>query len=124
MRDLTRLERQEIKELVHQCANYDRPARICLLMDSADKPCDCPMLAVKKVGKACSYFRDALLPLNPALEAAIIYKEPVAKRKCQICGKEYVPRNNRQQYCSDKCLKSVQRNQARERKRKQRKTAG
>lgn len=119
---LTRQERREIKDLVYQCANYDRPDKLCLLTDMVDKPCDCPMLTIKTAGKVCSYFRNAVLPLNPALEGALTYT-PVAKRVCVLCGNEFVPKNNRQQYCNEKCKHKGRLAAERERYRRGKETA-
>lgn len=122
---LTRKERQEIRELVYQCANYDRPERTCLLLDiEKGRRIDCPMLNATTIGRVCNYFRNAVLPLNPALEARLGCKEPVEKRACSICGKEYVPQNNRQRYCSEKCKVSGRRKRDRELRREARKIAG
>ena len=105
MRMLTRKERQEIRGLVRQCANYDRAGKICLLMDTAGEPIDCPMLAIKQAGKVCSYFKESVLPLNPLLATVLTCGEPLAKRSCSICRQIFVPRNNRQLYCGEKCKK-------------------
>lgn len=121
---LTRAQRREVRDLVHQCANYMRTDRLCLLLDAADRPGDCPMLTLDKAGKVCRYFRAAVLPLNPVLEAALTAQAPVAMRSCTVCGNEFVPTGGRQQYCGAKCQQTAHRRQAKERMRKYREKAG
>ena len=66
-RELTREERREIKKLVvSMCANYDRTYG-CLPLDYGR----CYMIDKCWTGALCKYFREAVLPLNPALEAAL-----------------------------------------------------
>ena len=65
-RELTREEKTAIRRLVtSMCANYDREYG-CLPLD-----CECYMLTKCWTGALCRYFREAVLPLDPALEAAI-----------------------------------------------------
>ena len=63
-RELTREEKAAIRALVVKwCANYDREYG-CLPLD-----CECYMLGKCWTSAYCRYFREAVLPLNPALEA-------------------------------------------------------
>lgn len=125
MRDLTRQERRQIRELVHQCANYDRPDRNCLLLDAEKgRRIACPMLNATTVGRSCKYFTASVLPLNPILETALLCKEPTETRKCMLCGTEFVPKSNRAQYCSEKCQKKGNSIRSRERMRNMREKAG
>ena len=65
-RELTREERAAIRSLVVKwCANYDREYG-CLPLD-----CECYMLGKCYTGALCRYFREAVLPLDPRLEAAL-----------------------------------------------------
>lgn len=65
-RELTREERAAIRALVVKwCANYDRDYG-CLPLD-----CECYMLSKCWMVALCRYFRVAVLPLAPALEAAL-----------------------------------------------------
>ena len=64
-RELTREEKAAIRRLVLQCANYDREYS-CLPLD-----CDCYMLGKCWTGAYCRYFREAVLPTDPVLEAAL-----------------------------------------------------
>ena len=60
-RELTRKEKTAIRSLVVTwCANYDREYG-CLPLDS-----DCYMLGKCWTGSYCRYFRESVLPLDPA----------------------------------------------------------
>ena len=66
-RELTRDEKKKIRTLVTgMCANYDRESGLCLPLD-----CACYMLHKCWTGAYCRYFRVAVLPLNPELQAAL-----------------------------------------------------
>lgn len=66
-RELTRTEKAAIRRLVSKwCANYDRDCG-CLPLD-----CECYMFGKCWTGAYCRYFREAVLPLDPALEAALL----------------------------------------------------
>ena len=74
-RELTREERAAIRALVVKwCANYDRAVG-CLPLD-----CECYMLGKTWTGPLCRYFRAAVLPLDPLLEAALTAPGPVETR--------------------------------------------
>ena len=66
-RELTRDEKKKIRSLVTgMCANYDRETGLCLPLD-----CGCYMLHKCWTGAYCRYFREAVLPLDPELLAAL-----------------------------------------------------
>ena len=114
-RELTRDERAAIRELVvKMCANYDSHYNICLPLD-----CACYMLNKWWTGSYCKYFRDAVLPLDPMLEAALIGGGAVETRPCTVCGQPF-PVNGKQAYCSAACAGKAQRKQQREHMRKKR----
>ena len=70
-RELTRKEKTAIRSLVVTwCANYDREYG-CLPLDS-----DCYMLGKCWTGSYCRYFRESVLPLDPALEASLMSEGP------------------------------------------------
>ena len=70
-RELTRTEKAAIRRLVSKwCANYDRDCG-CLPLD-----CECYMFGKCWTGAYCRYFREAVLPLDPALEAALLTEGP------------------------------------------------
>lgn len=114
-RELTREEKAGIKKLVlSMCANYDREYG-CLPLE-----CECYMLTKCWTGAYCHYFREAVLPLDPALEAALCSEGPRPDFKpCPVCGGP-VPLDGRQAYCSPRCAQAARRRQKREYMRKNR----
>lgn len=114
-RELTREEKAGIKKLVlSMCANYDREYG-CLPLD-----CECYMLGKCWTGAYCRYFREAVLPLDPALEAALTTGGPPPDFKpCPVCGGA-VPPAGRQAYCSQRCAQAARRKQKRAHMRKKR----
>jgi len=119
-RKLTREERREIKRLVaDMCANYDRQYG-CLPLDYGG----CYMIDKWWTGSFCKYFKNAVLPLNPALEASLFCEgAPSQEKICPVCGKAYIPTTS-QAYCSDACRVTGQREGARRRQRKRRSKQG
>lgn len=81
-RELTREEKKKIRALVVKwCANYDKEYG-CLPLE-----CECYMFGKCWTGAYCRYFREAVLPLDPALEAALLTEGPRPEFKpCPICG--------------------------------------
>ena len=70
-RELTREEKKKIRALVIKwCANYDKEYG-CLPLE-----CECYMFGKCWTGAYCRYFREAVLPLDPALEAALLTEGP------------------------------------------------
>ena len=114
-RELTREEKRAIRALVTKwCANYDREYG-CLPLE-----CECYMFGKSWTGAYCRYFREAVLPLDPALEAALLTEGPRPEFKpCPICGGPVAP-DRRQAYCSAACAKKAHRRQQREYMRKKR----
>ena len=115
IRELTREERAAIRALVVKwCANYDRGYG-CLPLD-----CECYMLSKCYTGPLCRYFREAVLPTDPALKAALLSDGPAPDFKpCPVCGGP-VPVDGRQAYCSRRCAQAARRKQKREHMRKKR----
>lgn len=115
-RELTRTERAAIRKLViGLCANYDDYYKVCLPLD-----CPCYMLHKWWTGALCRYFRNAVLPTDPALEAALTGDDNSQKQKdCPVCGKAYLPTTS-QAYCSDACRAVARREYERQRKRRAR----
>ena len=109
-RELTPQEGRSIRKLVTGCcANYDREYG-CLPLD-----CECPMLGICYTNSAmCRYFREALLPNAPELEAAL---RALPTKRCQRCGKPF-PVNGRRVYCSDNCAEASRKEQTAARVRK------
>ena len=116
-RELTRDELREICKLAFgMCANYDRDYE-CLLLNGK-----CYMsygVAYTNSG-LCKYFRNAVLPLNPQLEAVFngeLSGDTV--KECAICGTAFY-QFGRSRFCSDLCRAKSKRVQDRNSKRKQR----
>ena len=114
--ELTRDEKKKIRTLVTgMCANYDRESGLCLPLD-----CACYMLHKCWTGAYCRYFREAVLPLNPELQASLTTEGISPElRACAVCGKAFLP-EGRQAYCSDACKAEGNRRKSRERMRKMR----
>lgn len=114
-RELTREERAAIRKLVtSMCANYDRDYG-CLPLD-----CECYMLGKWWTGAYCRYFREAVLPNDSILEAALTTEGPAPDTSsCPVCGRPFFP-DGRQRYCSEACSKTAHRKQQREHMRKKR----
>ena len=113
-RELTREERAAIRALVAKwCANYDRAVG-CLPLD-----CECYMLGKTWTGPLCRYFRAAVLPLDPVLEAALTAPGPVETRTCPLCGRPALL-GGRRRYCSPACAQAAHRKQQRDHMRKKR----
>jgi len=108
-RELTRAERAAIRKLVKDlCANYDHEYG-CLLLDG-----DCYMfygVAYTNTGM-CKYFRNAVLPTEPVLEAVLTGGAAVETRPCALCGEAF-PVNGKQAYCSDACADEATKRQQR-----------
>ena len=97
------------------CANYDRETGLCLPLD-----CACYMLHKCWTGAYCRYFREAVLPLDPELLAALTVEGSSPElRACAVCGRAFLP-EGRQAYCSDACKAEGNRRKSRERMRKMR----
>lgn len=98
-RELTRHERTAIRKLVvGMCANYD-PEYGCLPLDYGR----CYMLDKWWTGAYCKYFCQAVLPLDPVLEAALTGRgKSLSPKVCPVCGTAYLPVTS-QAYCSEAC---------------------
>lgn len=114
-RELTRQEKAAIRVLVVKwCANYDKSWG-CLPLD-----CECYMLGKCWTGAMCRYFREAILPLDPVLEAALTAQGPAPEtRPCPVCGRPFLP-DGRRHYCSEACARAALREQKRAYMRKRR----
>lgn len=74
-----------------RCCNYCEGN--CLMLDWTY--CSiCPQAISNHL--CCSWFRNAVLPNDPILEAQIIGK---ALKRCTNCGNPFVPGSNRAKYC-------------------------
>jgi len=115
-RELTREERAAIRQLVvKSCANYCGHYGLCLPLDTG-----CYMLTKYWTGAYCKYFQNAVLPLDPVLEAALTGSGSVENaRMCAACGKPIYAANNRALYCGA-CAATARRRRQREYMRKKR----
>lgn len=109
---LTPTQRRRCNRLIRKlCANFDDGN--CLVLDESD---GCVCVQMISLSLVCKYFRRAVLPADKELCANIykVYTEP-----CEVCGKAFVPKSNRQKYCAE-CGRKVRRRQKAESERKRR----
>lgn len=109
---MTPKQRQGANVLIKRiCANYD--GGNCLLLDDGE-PCVC----VQSISYSllCKYFRNAVLPAEPLLEAEILGMHP---DRCISCGTPIIKRNNKKKYC-EKCAEKAYKRQQAEYARKKR----
>lgn len=101
-RELTRAERTAIRKLVISlCANYDKEYG-CLPLD-----CECYMLGKCWTGAYCRYFREAVLPNDPALKASLTGPGMGPElRPCAICGRPF-QQDGKRAYCSEACAEAA-----------------
>lgn len=74
-------------------------------------PKDCPCFVYEPNGWVCTWFLNAVVPLNDVLQASIMRKLGEAtkdSKKCDCCGNAFIPASNRQRYCAD-CAKEIYR---------------
>lgn len=111
-RELTPRERQRIKKLiVSKCASYDKEYG-CLPLD-----CECPMFGICYTNSAlCTWFRGALLPEAPELQA-VFETQPL--KACKECGKGF-PAQGKRVYYSGRCAAAARRRQTAARVRRHR----
>lgn len=119
IRELTSKERTAIRKLVKgMCANYSGEYGCLLLGDS------CYMLGKWWTGGYCRYFQRAVLPLDPAMETALLEQSGgLVYKICPICGGAYFPVTS-QAYCSEVCRIKGIRESARRRQRRYRNKKG
>ncbi|MCD8195789.1 MAG: cysteine-rich VLP domain-containing protein [Lachnospiraceae bacterium] len=107
--EMSEAQRGEAAKLIaRECCNYHKGN--CILLDDGDER-TCPQRI--SYAASCRWFRNAVLPLNPELEADI-FKDRDRKR-CERCGARFVPGSNRSRFCPD-CAAKVRREKERERK--------
>ena len=83
----------------------------CLLLDDGE-PVPCPQMLTNSL--LCQWFRNAVLPIDKALEAEIMGQDGV--KTCEVCGKPFRAVSNRAKYCEE-CSRKVRRKKDAERKR-------
>ncbi len=85
-----------------ECANY---------YDGQCVPKDCPCFVYEPRGWVCTWFFNAVLPLDQELQVFVNQKmteSPKTGKQCAVCGKRFIPTSNRQNYCRD-CVKEAYR---------------
>lgn len=110
---MTPKQRRKANALIKRlCANYDDGN--CLMLDDGE-PCVC----VQSISYSllCKYFRKAVLPVEPKLEAEILGNTKGAV--CSLCGVPIEKSGNRKKYCTA-CARKVHLKQKAEYERKRR----
>jgi hypothetical protein len=116
-RELTRAELRDVKRLAaDMCVNFDREYGCLLLGDK------CYMMygVAYTCSALCKYFRKAVLPLDPRLEA-LFKGENITEhiKRCVVCGVELFMAGNKAKYCKP-CAHRIHRRQKNESDRKRR----
>ena len=102
---LTPKHRQRANALIKRlCANYE--GGNCLALDDGE-PCVC----VQSISYSllCKYFRNAVLPAEPMLEANIL---GTRFEKCVSCGAPILKKGNRKKYCDRCAVRAYKKQQA------------
>jgi hypothetical protein len=94
------------------CCNYDNGN--CILLDDGE---ECVCVQSISYSVCCTWFCRALLPQDKPLEAEIFHDGN--RKRCAVCGAEFVPGSNRAKYC-EVCARRVHRRQKNESDRKKR----
>lgn len=104
--------RRAVKLIKHLCANYMDGN--CLLLDDGE-PCVC----VQSISYSlcCNYFKVAVLPTEPMLEAEIL--DPKHISYCKDCKRQFVKKRYNQLFCEN-CAKLRYKKQQAEYARKKR----
>lgn len=109
---LTPKHRQSANALIKRlCANYE--GGNCLALDDGE-PCVC----VQSISYSllCKYFRNAVLPAEPMLEANIL---GTRLERCVSCGAPILKKGNRKKYCDRCAVRAYKKQQAAYARRKQ-----
>ena len=94
------------KALIRErCCNYDHGC--CLALDDGES---CPCVQSISNSLLCKWFRLAVLPTDPELEAEVLIYQ--AEKECCICGKTIYSSSNRAKYCPDCSRKERRRKEA------------
>ena len=119
------------KLIINNCNHLS--GKDCLLLSKPDDEKRCPQLVSNTV--CCAWFANAVMSYDEKFDVEIFgvmrtrkakasIKETKPKmqevKKCEICGKQFIARNNKAKYC-EKCAKTALRRQQAEYNRKRRK---
>ena len=88
---LTKEQMPRVRRLVKQCCNYDGGECIAL-----DDGAGCVCVQTISYSLLCKWFRNAVLPLDPALELRLLGG---TTKRCENCREQFVPGSNRAKYC-------------------------
>lgn len=91
--------RKAISLIRRECANYDAQLNNCVALDDGTA-LSCPQMLTRSL--LCKYFKNAVLPTEPGLEAQLLKGSATAK--CIKCGTMIAKTSNRRKYC-DSCAK-------------------
>ena len=101
-----------------ECCNYDSEHNECFALDEGD---GCVCVQSISYSLLCSWFRKAVLPLDPVLEAEIL--KTGNQKTCVLCGALFVPTGKNAKYCPS-CAKKAERKRKAEYNRKKRQSGG
>ena len=102
---LTPPQSRKVNALVRRtCCNYDNGN--CILLDDGDT-CVCPQLISYSL--LCKYFRNAVLPAEPMLEANIL---GTRLERGGSCGAPILTKGNRKKYCDRCAVRAYKKQQA------------
>lgn len=110
---LTTSQLKRTKSLIREeCCNCDSDN--CKCLDNG-KYIKCPQLDNSTL--VCSWFKEAVLPLNPVLENEIFgvqtAKNPKGQMKrCDVCGRIFKPKSPRTRHCPECAQKEYKKQQA------------
>ena len=96
----------------NECCNYDTEHNECFALDEGD---GCVCIQSISYSLLCRWFQEAVLPLDEKLMMELL--TPADTRRCEICGKEFVPTGRSSRYCKASAVRR-RRQLDRERKRK------
>ena len=108
MSDIIRMTPEQARRsralIKNQCCNYDNGN--CILLDDGE-PCVC----VQSISYSllCKYFRSAVLPAEPMLEANIL---GTRLERCVSCGAPILKKGNRKKYCDRCAVRAYKKQQA------------
>ena len=88
-----------MRKLVHECCNNFEGN--CLLLDHGE---ECVCVQSISYSLLCKWFRVAVLPLDNRLYTELLH--PQGKKRCNRCGKVFLPKTNRGKYCPDWAIKA------------------
>ena len=95
---------RKARRLTHECCNYCDGN--CLLLDDGE---ECVCVQSISYSLLCKYFRNAVLPAEPMLEANIL---GTRFERCVSCGAPILKKGNRKKYCGRCAVRAYKKQQA------------